>query len=53
VAVTVSLPTGVLEVEHDPDPDDSVAVHSVVEPVLNVTEPVGVPLPEDGATVAE
>jgi hypothetical protein len=31
---------------HDPDPLDSVAVHSDVEPIEMVTEPVGVPEPE-------
>ena len=49
----MSAPTGVFVAEHDPDPDANVAVHSVVDPVLKITVPVGVPLPEDGATVAE
>jgi hypothetical protein len=38
---------------HDPEPDDNVAVHRVVDPILNRTVPVGVPPPEVEATDAE
>jgi hypothetical protein len=39
----VSVPTVAAEELHVPLPLDSVAVHNVVDPVVNVTEPVGVP----------
>ena len=38
-----SVPTGAAEELHVPLPFDSVAVHNGVDPVVNVTEPVGVP----------
>jgi hypothetical protein len=40
-----SVPTGPAEDVHIPLPFDSVAVHSGVEPVVNVTDPVGVGTP--------
>jgi hypothetical protein len=43
--VIVSVPTGATEELHVALPLDSVAVHSVVVPVVNVTEPVGVGCP--------
>jgi hypothetical protein len=42
----VSIPTGAAGEAHDPEPPESVAVHSGVEPVEMMTEPVGVPPPE-------
>ena len=48
----VSLPTGAAEELHVPLPFNNVAVHSGVDPVVNVTDPVGVPDPF-GVTVAE
>jgi hypothetical protein len=42
---TVSVPTGAAEELHHPLPSESVAVHSGVDPVVNVTEPVGVGTP--------
>jgi hypothetical protein len=51
-AVIVSFPTGAVAARHDPDPlTKAPVVHNVVEPVVNDTVPVGVPLAE--ATVAE
>jgi hypothetical protein len=50
----VSGPAGAAEEPHEPLPPDSVAVQSVVDPAVNVTEPPGVGTP--GAfvvTVAE
>lgn len=44
-----SVPRGAAEELHEPLPLDKVAVHSGVDPVENVTEPVGVP----PVTVAE
>ena len=41
----VSVPTGAAEEVHEPLPPDSVAVHSGVNPVMNVTDPVGVGTP--------
>ena len=38
----MSSPAGALVAVHVPCPDDSVAMHSVVVPTLNVTVPVGV-----------
>jgi hypothetical protein len=38
---TGSLPSGAAEELHEPLPFDSVAVHSGVDPVVNVTDPVG------------
>jgi hypothetical protein len=53
VPVIVSVPTGAAAELHDPVPlDNAGIVHSVVDPVVNVTEPVGVPAPT-GVTVAE
>ena len=46
---TRSLPTGAEVALHEPLPLDNVAVHSAVDPVENVTEPL--PLPP--VTVAE
>ena len=43
VPKTRSLPTGAADELHEPLPPDSVAVHSGVDPVENVTEPLGVP----------
>jgi hypothetical protein len=40
-----SVPTGAAEELHVPLPFDSVAVHSGVDPVWNVTDPVGVGTP--------
>jgi hypothetical protein len=40
-----SVPTGAAEELHVPLPFDSVAVHSGVVPVVNVTDPVGVGTP--------
>ena len=37
----VSLPSGAAEELHEPLPFDSVAVHSGVDPVVKVTDPVG------------
>jgi hypothetical protein len=37
-----SLPTGAAEELHEPLPFDNVAMHSVVGPVVKVTDPVGV-----------
>ena len=51
----MSVPTGAVDAAHDPVPADMVAVHNVVSPfgpVVKVTEPVGVPGPVTGATVA-
>jgi hypothetical protein len=52
VAVTVAFsPTGALDAEQDPDADEfwpgtvNVAVHKVVDPTLNSTDPVGVGAP--------
>jgi hypothetical protein len=42
VAKTVSVPAGAADDVQEPAPLDSVAVHSDVEPVENVTDPVGV-----------
>jgi hypothetical protein len=42
----VSVPTGAAAEVHEPEPPESVAVHSDVEPLETVTEPVGVPGPE-------
>jgi hypothetical protein len=39
---TVSVPRGAAVELHEPLPLDNVAVQSVVDPVVNVTEPVGV-----------
>jgi hypothetical protein len=46
---------GALSALHDPEPEDSVAVQSAVEPIAKATVPVGVPAdPEvESATVAE
>jgi hypothetical protein len=56
VAVTVSSPTGVLVAVHEAGLTGKVNEHSVVvvEPavVVKVTVPVGVPVPDVGATVA-
>ena len=41
----VSVPTGAAEEVHEPLPPDNVAVHSGVNPVMNVTDPVGVGTP--------
>ena len=42
----VSSPKGALVAWHEPEPELSEAmVHSVVAPVVKITEPVGVPLP--------
>ena len=41
----VSVPSGAALELHVPLPLDSVAVHSVVVPVVNVTDPVGVGCP--------
>jgi hypothetical protein len=49
----VSFPTGVTDELHVPEPPDSVAVHRGVDPVEKMTEPVGVPEPNVGVTVAE
>jgi hypothetical protein len=38
----VSVPTGAVEELQEPLPLDNVAVHSGVDPVENVTDPVGV-----------
>jgi hypothetical protein len=53
VAKTVSVPMGAADELQEPLPLDSVAVHSDVEPVENVTDPVGVIMPPVAATVAE
>ena len=45
VAVIVSWPVASLAVLYEAVPLLSVTVPSVVEPSVNVTEPVGVPLP--------
>ena len=49
----VSVPTGAAAELQEPIPPDSGAVHSVVDPVENVTEPVGVGPAPTGVTVAE
>jgi hypothetical protein len=50
----VSIPSGAAEELHVPLPFDSVAVHSGVDPVVNVTEPVGAGTPVTRVvTVAE
>ena len=54
---TGSVPVGALVAEHEPvavvpDPADSVAVHMAVEPMVNLTVPVGTDVPPDGVTVA-
>ena len=49
----MSVPRGAFEAVQLPDPEASEAVHRTVPPVLNVTVPVGVPVPEVGATVAQ
>jgi hypothetical protein len=51
VAVTVSEPAGAAAEEHDPEPEESVALQSAVEPIAKATVPPGVP-PEP-ETVAE
>lgn len=51
--MTVSEPAGAFEAGHEPFPDESWAVHRVVVPTVNVTEPVGVPVPDWGKTLAE
>jgi len=44
VPVTASSPSGAFEAEHDPDPlTRASVVHSVIDPVVKVTAPVGVP----------
>ena len=54
VAEIVSVPAGAAEEPQEPLPPDSVAVQSVVDPVVNVTEPLGVGTPEAFVvTVAE
>jgi hypothetical protein len=52
VAKTKSVPTGAAGELQDPLPLANVAVHSDVDPVENVTEPVGVRTPLVGATDA-
>jgi hypothetical protein len=37
----VSVPTGAAEILHEPLPPDNVAVQSGVDPVENVTDPLG------------
>jgi hypothetical protein len=49
VPKTRSVPTGAADELHEPMPPDSVAVHSAVDPVEKVTDPLGVP----GDAVAE
>jgi hypothetical protein len=44
VALIVALPVASLAVLYDAVPPESVTVPSVVEPFMNVTEPVGIPL---------
>jgi hypothetical protein len=41
----VSVPIGAVEELHEPLPLDNVAVQSAVDPVENVTDPVGVGMP--------
>lgn len=54
VPVIVSVPTGAADELQVPVPPDSVAVQRVVDPVLNVTDPVGVGWPVTPVdTVAE
>jgi hypothetical protein len=48
----VSVPTGAAVELQEPLPFDKVAVHSGVDPVENVTDPLGVPVTVD-VTVAE
>ena len=48
----VSVPIGAAEELHDPLPLDNVAIQSDVDPVENVTVPLGVPVAVD-VTVAE
>jgi hypothetical protein len=48
----VSVPTGAAEELQEPLPLDNVAVQSGVDPVENVTDPVGVPVAVD-VTFAE
>jgi hypothetical protein len=48
----VSVPIGAAEELHEPLPFDNVAVQSGVEPVENVTDPLGVPVAVD-VTFAE
>jgi hypothetical protein len=52
VPETVSVPAGAAEELQEPLPLDKDAVHSCVDPVVNVTDPVGVPVAVD-VTVAE
>ena len=54
VPVIVSFPTGAAAEGHEAVPPDSVAIQSDVDPVVNVTVPVGVgnPVPLE-VTVAE
>jgi hypothetical protein len=51
VAVTVSEPTGAFEDVHEAVPEVIVALHSVVVPTVNLTDPVGDPMEE--MTMAE
>jgi len=51
VPVTVSVPTGAFEAVHDPEPlTRPPVVHSVIDPAVKVTAPVGVP--DEEVTVA-
>jgi hypothetical protein len=52
VPVIVSVPTAAAEEVHEPLPPDSVAVQSVVDPVVNLTEPVGMGSPVPTAVTA-
>ena len=54
VPVIVSMPTAAAEELQVPLPPDSIAVQSVVDPIVNVTEPVGMGgIAATGVTVAE
>jgi hypothetical protein len=53
VPVTESVPRGAWVEVHDPEPAERVAVQMSVVPMVKVTVPLGVPVPEVDATVAE
>src|SRR6516162_4995169 len=50
--VTVSVPAGAVVAPQAATPPDRTAVHKVVEPVVKVIVPVGVPVPDFGVTTA-
>jgi hypothetical protein len=52
VAYTLPLPTGALVALQLADPETTGAEQSVLGPMVKLTVPVGVPVPDWGATVA-